>query len=208
MINIYKDPLNDMKTAKTSTTGSTKPKTAPKEVASKAVAAKAPKVTATKAKTSVKEVTAKAPAAPKAVRSVSPAPKKVTRKPLAHGVGRRKSSVARVWLRAGRGEFLVNGKPVLSYFDTEVNRGSALAPWTLVPHLVKEFDTQVNVVGGGMNSQADAVKLGIARALIELRDDAREILRTEGLLTVDSRVKERKKYGQPGARRKFQFVKR
>ncbi len=154
----------------------------------------------------------KAAAQPKAA-AVKKAPaasaaRKKTNAPVSHGVGRRKSSVARVWLRTGKGAFVVNGKEVLSYFDTEVSRASALAPWTMLPHLSKEFDIEVNVVGGGMNSQADAVKLGVARAVIEVRDDARELLRSEGLLTVDSRIKERKKYGQKGARRKFQFVKR
>ncbi len=134
--------------------------------------------------------------------------RKKTNAPVSHAVGRRKSSVARVWLRAGKGVFTVNGKEVLSYFDTEVSRASALAPWTMLPHLSKEFDIEVNVNGGGMNSQADAVKLGVARAVIEVRNDARDVLRSEGLLTVDSRIKERKKYGQKGARRKFQFVKR
>ncbi|MBY0109641.1 MAG: 30S ribosomal protein S9 [Candidatus Babeliaceae bacterium] len=138
----------------------------------------------------------------------APAARKKTNAPVSHAVGRRKSSVARVWLRTGKGAFTVNGKEVLSYFDTEVSRASALAPWTMLPHLSKEFDIEVNVNGGGMNSQADAVKLGVARAVIEVRNDARDVLRSEGLLTVDSRIKERKKYGQKGARRKFQFVKR
>lgn len=154
-------------------------------------------------KTSVAKTASKA-AAPKKVSST----KKSVNAPISHGVGRRKSSVARVWLRKGKGDFVVNGKEVFSYFDTEVSRASAYAPWTLLPQLSKEYDIDVNVVGGGMNSQADAVKLGVSRALIEVRDDAREQLRSEGLLTVDSRIKERKKYGQPGARRKFQFVKR
>lgn len=154
----------------------------------------------------------KAAAQPKAVAvkraPVASAVRKKTNAPVSHGVGRRKSSVARVWLRSGKGTFTVNGKEVLSYFDTEVSRASALAPWAMLPHLSKEFDIEVNVNGGGMNSQADAVKLGVARAVIEVRDDAREVLRSQGLLTVDSRIKERKKYGQKGARRKFQFVKR
>ena len=160
------------------------------------------------AATATATTTKKAPAKAAAIKAASVAAKKKTQAPAAHGVGRRKSSVARVWLRKGVGAFMVNGKEVFSYFDTEVSRARAVAPWTVLPHLSKDFDIEVNVLGGGMKSQADAVKLGVARALIEVRDDAREVLRSEGLLTVDSRVKERKKYGQPGARRKFQFVKR
>lgn len=150
-----------------------------------------------------------AAAAPKAAVVKAPvATKKKINAPLSHGVGRRKSSVARVWLRKGKGVCMVNGKEVLSYFDTQVSRASAMAPWSFLPHLHTEYDVEVCVTGGGMNSQADAVKLGVARALTEIRDDARDILRAQGLLTVDSRIKERKKYGQRGARRKFQFVKR
>jgi small subunit ribosomal protein S9 len=175
----------------------TKPSSKSSTAASKTAAVKAPTVKAVEPKVAaVKKVSA-----PKA-------PKKSSNAPVSHGVGRRKSSVARVWLRTGKGAFTVNGKEVLSYFDTEVSRASALAPWTYLPHLSKEYDIEVNVNGGGMNSQADAVKLGVARAVIEVRDDARDVLRSEGLLTVDSRIKERKKYGQRGARRKFQFVKR
>lgn len=186
----------------------TTPKAAPK--AAKEVA---PKVTAPKEVAAPKEAPVKA-AAPKAVAPKAAAPKapkaskKITQAPVSHGVGRRKSSVARVWLRKGAGAFVVNGKEVLSYFDTDVSRASALAPWTILPQLSKEYDIEVNVIGGGKHSQADAVKLGVARAVIEVRDDARDTLRAEGLLTVDSRIKERKKYGQKGARRKFQFVKR
>ncbi len=176
---------------KTATKPSSKSASVAKPAAAKAAVKQAePKVAAPK----------KA-AAPKAI-------KKGASAPVSHGVGRRKSSVARVWLRNGNGAFLINGREVLSYFDTEISRARALAAWTFLPHLSKEYDIEVNVIGGGVHSQADAVKLGVARALIEVRDDVREVLRTEGLLTVDSRIKERKKYGQRGARRKFQFVKR
>lgn len=159
-------------------------------------------------KAATKGTVAHASAEPKTAVKKIAAAKKSTTAPISQGVGRRKSSVARVWLRTGKGNFMVNGKEVLSYFDTEVSRANALAPWTYLPQLSKEYDIEVNVNGGGLHSQADAVKLGIARAVIEVRDDARDILRSEGLLTVDSRIKERKKYGQRGARRKFQFVKR
>lgn len=127
--------------------------------------------------------------------------------PLAHGVGRRKTAVARVWLRRGKGSLLVNEKNYNTYFDTETTRKSAFLPFMVYPQAAK-YDVEANVIGGGMSAQADAVKLGIARALLETNPDLRSLLRTHGLLSVDARVKERKKYGQKAARRKFQFVKR
>lgn len=129
--------------------------------------------------------------------------------PVAHGVGRRKAAVARVWLRKGKGknEILVNGKSSDLYFDTDHMRSAAKFPFSVYT-AGTQFDVEVNVCGGGLSAQADAVKLGIARALLEFDTDAREILRNNGLLTVDSRVKERKKYGRKAARRGFQFVKR
>lgn len=138
--------------------------------------------------------------------------KKTTKKaavvaPIAHGVGRRKSAVARVWLKKGTGSIIVNGKDFKDYFDTEVNRIEASAPFTLIP-TSNGLDVDINVYGGGTNAQAGAIKLGIARAMVLADDTLRSALRAEKLLTVDSRVKERKKYGQKAARRKFQFVKR
>lgn len=127
--------------------------------------------------------------------------------PLAHGVGRRKSAVARVWLRRGKGTLVVNKKEHVHYFDTELSRASAVLPFHVYPQ-ASRYDVVANVNGGGLPAQADAVKLGFARALLELNPEIRSLLRTNGLLTVDSRVKERKKYGQKAARRKFQFVKR
>ena len=127
--------------------------------------------------------------------------------PISNGVGRRKSSVARVWLRKGKGAVTVNGKASDSYFDTDFNRAQISLPLSLIPKGLI-YDIDVNVNGGGINSQAGAVKLGIARSLVKLDESMRIILRKFRLLTVDSRVKERKKYGQRGARRKFQFVKR
>jgi small subunit ribosomal protein S9 len=134
-------------------------------------------------------------------------PKVKSLAPLAHGVGRRKSSVARVWLRAGKGAIIVNGKDFKEYFDTEITRLKASTPFRVIP-AESQFDIEANVIGGGVYSQADAVKLGIARALVAANDGLRPVLRQHDLLTVDSRVKERKKYGQKAARRKFQFVKR
>ncbi len=127
--------------------------------------------------------------------------------PIAHGIGRRKSSIARVWLRRGKGVVTVNGRLANDYFDTDFNRAQLSLPLSLLPKGLV-YDVDVNVSGGGVNSQAGAVKLGIARALVDSDEAMRKTLRKYRLLTVDSRVKERKKYGQRGARRKFQFVKR
>ena len=143
---------------------------------------------------------------------VSSAPKPKTasasgKAPRSHGVGRRKSAIARVWLRRGNGDLSVNGLNYKEYFETDMNRMDASIPMHLVPSATK-YDVEVNVRGGGLCAQAGAVKLGIARALVAIESDLRVLLRKHDLLTVDSRRKERKKYGQKGARRKFQFVKR
>lgn len=127
--------------------------------------------------------------------------------PLSHGVGRRKAAVARVWLRRGKGELQVNGLDVHHYFDTDAARMAALKIYDCCPS-ASSYDACANVSGGGKCAQADAVRLGIARALVQLNEDNRLVLRQSGFLTVDARVKERKKYGQKAARRKFQFVKR
>ncbi|MCK4517470.1 30S ribosomal protein S9 [Candidatus Babeliales bacterium] len=129
------------------------------------------------------------------------------KKPLSHGVGRRKSSVARVWLRNGKGKIEVNEKDYSKYFDTTNARLRVELPFKATG-LGDKFDISVNISGGGKMSQADAVKLGISRALLANNENLRKTLRKYDLLTVDSRVKERKKYGQKGARAKFQFVKR
>lgn len=126
--------------------------------------------------------------------------------PLSHGVGRRKSSVARVWLRRGSGKMMVNGRDYSSYFDTDAARIAARRP--LVVLSVDSYDVEVNVVGGGLQGQAGAISVGLARALLLANPEYKQNLRGNGLLTVDSRLKERKKYGQKAARRGFQFVKR
>jgi len=127
--------------------------------------------------------------------------------PLAHGVGRRKTAVARIWMRRGAGKIKVNGLDYVEYFDTPFSAANAATPFKVCP-LGADFDIEVNVCGGGKNAQSDAVKLGIARAFVEFDENAKPALKKHGLMTVDSRKKERKKYGQKGARRKFQFVKR
>ena len=124
-----------------------------------------------------------------------------------YGTGRRKSAIARVFLRPGTGEWKVNGKAFDVYFVTEQQRVSAKRT-LVVADLASSFDVVVSVKSGGVSAQADAVKMGIARALIEFNPELRKALKAEGLLTRDARVKERKKYGQKGARKRFQFSKR
>jgi small subunit ribosomal protein S9 len=124
-----------------------------------------------------------------------------------YGTGRRKSAIARVFLRPGTGEWKVNDKKFDEYFVTEQQRGSAKRSLE-VAEMSASFDVVANVTGGGVAAQADAVKMGAARALIEFNPELRKTLKGEGLLTRDARVKERKKYGQKGARKRFQFSKR
>ena len=140
--------------------------------------------------------------ATKTTKSVS----KTSHVPVAHGVGRRKASVARVWLKKGTGLIVVNGKEHTNYFDTDINRAEAATPLRVVP--TADVDVLANVNGGGLGAQAGAIKLAISRALVASDESLRLVLRQNNLLTVDARVKERKKYGQKAARRKFQFVKR
>jgi len=124
-----------------------------------------------------------------------------------YGTGRRKSAIARVFLRPGSGEFKVNGKAYEEYFVTEQQRVAAKRPLVLT-ETTANFDVVTTVVGGGVNGQADAVKMGIARALLQFNIELRKTLKSDGLLTRDARGKERKKYGQKGARKRFQFSKR
>ena len=123
------------------------------------------------------------------------------------GTGRRKTAVARIFLRPGNGDFKVNGRPFEQYFLTESERSSAKEP-LVSTESAASFNIIANVSGGGTSGQADAVKLGIARALIEFNAELRKKLKSEGLISRDSRSKERKKYGQKGARKRFQFSKR
>ncbi len=124
-----------------------------------------------------------------------------------YGTGRRKSAIARVFLRPGSGNFTVNKKAHDVYFVTEQQRISAKRPLALT-ELGGTFDVVTTVRGGGVSGQADAVKMGIARALLEFNAELRRTLKADGLLTRDARIKERKKYGQKGARARFQFSKR
>jgi|ERR1041385_7005255 small subunit ribosomal protein S9 len=123
------------------------------------------------------------------------------------GTGRRKTAIARVRLSAGTGKIVINGRPFENYFPLESLRMAAAQAFTATG-LTDKYDAQISVTGGGPNGQAGAVRLGIARALLTIDPNLRSPLRAEGLLTRDSRMRERKKYGQPGARKRFQFSKR
>jgi small subunit ribosomal protein S9 len=124
-----------------------------------------------------------------------------------YGTGRRKSSVARVFLRPGSGKFVVNGREFDKYFLTDAQRVEIRQP-LVVSETTSTFDIHANVDGGGINGQAGALKMGIARALLEFNVELRKKLKVEGFLSRDARGKERQKYGQKGARKRFQFSKR
>jgi small subunit ribosomal protein S9 len=127
--------------------------------------------------------------------------------PLNLGTGRRKTAIARVRLASGTGKIVVNGRPFENYFPVETLRGIVTQPLT-VTGTTGKFDAHISVTGGGPNGQAGAVRHGIARALLTVDANFRPVLKAEGLLTRDSRMRERKKYGQPGARKRFQYSKR
>jgi small subunit ribosomal protein S9 len=124
-----------------------------------------------------------------------------------HGVGRRKTSVARVWLSPGGGECRVNGRKLGEYFPRHTHQQHALEP-LVATDLQSRFDVKVTVSGGGQTGQAGAVRLALARALVRHDDTLRSSLRERDLLTRDPREVERKKPGRPGARKRFQFSKR
>lgn len=124
-----------------------------------------------------------------------------------HGVGRRKKSVARVFLRPGTGKFEVNGKSLEDYLPLETLRMVVKAPFEIT-NTVGQFDVLINVHGGGFTGQAGAMRHGITRALIQASDDYRPVLKAAGFVTRDPRAKERKKYGLKKARRAPQFSKR
>ncbi|MCL6584010.1 MAG: 30S ribosomal protein S9 [bacterium] len=124
-----------------------------------------------------------------------------------YGTGKRKTSVARVWLRPGSGKILINDRTFEDYFPTERMKAMVLQPLQLTEYLNK-YDISVNVGGGGIYGQAGAVRHGISKALLQINPDLRQKLKKAGLITRDPRVKERKKYGQRGARARYQFSKR
>jgi small subunit ribosomal protein S9 len=124
-----------------------------------------------------------------------------------YGTGRRKSAVARVWLRPGEGKVENNGRTIEGYFPRATSRMLMMQPLVLTEN-DGQFDVKVNVQGGGQIGQAGAIKHGISRALLRFNEELRPPLKKAGMLTRDARIKERKKYGQPGARKNFQFSKR
>jgi small subunit ribosomal protein S9 len=124
-----------------------------------------------------------------------------------YGTGKRKTAVARVWMRPGNGQITINKKPVEEYLVRESDRILTMEPLKITD-MDDKFDIYVNVKGGGISGQAGAIRHGISRALILADPKLRDSVKKEGFLTRDSRMKERKKYGQPGARKRFQYSKR
>ncbi len=124
-----------------------------------------------------------------------------------HGVGKRKTSIARVWMKPGTGQIIINKRSLEEYVPRESLRKLIFEPLELV-NKVGEFDIKVNVKGGGVSSQADAIRYGIAKALLAYDENLRPVLKKAGLLTRDARIVERKKYGRHKARRGFQWRKR
>jgi small subunit ribosomal protein S9 len=124
-----------------------------------------------------------------------------------YGTGRRKRSVARVYLRPGQGDMVVNGRALDQYFPTKSLQNVIQQPLE-VAETAGQFNITVTVAGGGQTGQAEAIRLGISRALLEYNVELRQRLKKLGLLTRDARIHERKKYGQKGARKRFQFSKR
>jgi small subunit ribosomal protein S9 len=122
-------------------------------------------------------------------------------------IGRRKTAVARIRMNAGSGKIVINGRPLDEYFKTQALQNTVLAPFEVVKQ-VNQFDLKVNADGGGLQGQAGALRLAVSRALIEVNPELRAVLKAEGFLRRDPRMKERKKPGQPGARKRFQFSKR
>jgi small subunit ribosomal protein S9 len=122
-------------------------------------------------------------------------------------LGRRKTSVARVYLSKGTGKVIVNSKDYKEAFPVAVLQSKIEQPFNIT-NTVGQYDVKVNVIGGGINGQAEAIRLGISRALVEVSEENKPLLKAEGLMTRDPRMVERKKPGQPKARKKFQFSKR
>ena len=124
-----------------------------------------------------------------------------------YGTGKRKTSVARVWLRPGSGKIVINDKTIEEYFPTERMKATVLQPLEISDYTDK-YDISINVKGGGVYGQAGAIRHGISKALLQGDPELRQKLKRAGFITRDPRVKERKKYGQRGARARYQFSKR
>ena len=126
---------------------------------------------------------------------------------MTNNSGRRKAAVARVYLKEGKGQITVNKKPIDQYFPLEWHRNSIVATLSLTEN-AQNYDIMVNVSGGGISGQAEAIRLGISKALVDINEEYKSALRQAGFMTRDSRVVERKKPGQKKARKRFQFSKR
>jgi len=124
-----------------------------------------------------------------------------------YATGRRKTAIARTWIKPGSGEIVINNRPVKEYFPIETIRTDMIQPFKIT-NTFGSYDVKATVVGGGVAGQADAVRHGITRALVAVNPDFRVTLKRAGFIKRDPRVKERKKYGQKGARARFQFSKR
>lgn len=124
-----------------------------------------------------------------------------------YATGKRKEAIARTWLRPGTGQITINGRPIDRYFSRETAKMVVLQPLELTD-TVGKFDISVNVTGGGLSGQAGAIKHGITKALLVYDSQLRTVLKKAGFITRDSRIKERKKYGQKGARARYQYSKR
>ncbi|MFA6032569.1 MAG: 30S ribosomal protein S9 [Myxococcota bacterium] len=124
-----------------------------------------------------------------------------------YATGKRKTAIARVYMKPGKGEAIVNGLPMAQYFGRATSMMIIAQPFAIT-EMTDRFDLKIRVCGGGKAGQADAVKYGVAKALLKFNKDLRPVLKKAGFLTRDARIKERKKYGQPGARKRFQYSKR
>jgi small subunit ribosomal protein S9 len=124
-----------------------------------------------------------------------------------YATGKRKSAIARTWLKPGKGEIIINDRPVDEYFKVGSAKTKATQALALT-NTLESFDIKVRVLGGGITGQAGAIRHGITKALVQFNPDFRQVLKRAGFVTRDPRVKERKKYGQKGARARFQFSKR
>jgi len=172
-----------------------------------AAATESPEAAATASPEAAAPASPEAPVAEEAQVVSQPAPPLAPGKQFIWGTGRRKTAVARVRIRPGTGKFIVNKREATAYFTHERDRQAILGPLEAAK-MLKSWDIYVNVNGGGYVGQAGAVVMGLARALFKAVPDVESALRDQGMMTRDARMKERKKYGQRGARRRFQFSKR